>query len=146
MDGSRRLFRALRFSPPLPWLPRGWAWQKEHRSSAVTRSGLSTEPLVLQTVYYPMEFVAEGGATHLLVPDDIDGGQTEGVLKYLESTLGVKQVGLRDMIIARPPRRLEALLRPVGQGTGSCRRVAAGQLRRGWQADPVRAHRLPRRP
>jgi GntR family transcriptional regulator len=61
-------------------------------------------PWSLQTVYYPMEFVTGGGATDLLVPGDISGGQTEGVLKYLESTLGVKQAGLRDMIIARPPR------------------------------------------
>ena len=51
-----------------------------------------------------MEFATEGGATDLLKPDDISGGHREGVLKYLESTLGVRQVGWRDMLIARPPR------------------------------------------
>ena len=51
-----------------------------------------------------MEFATEGGATDLLKPDDISGGHREGVLKYLESTLGVRQAGWRDMLIARPPR------------------------------------------
>ena len=60
-------------------------------------------PWSLQTTFYPMEFVTEGGATDLLVPEDISGGHREGVLKYLESTLGVRQAGWRDMIIARPP-------------------------------------------
>ena len=64
-------------------------------------------PWCLQTVFYPMEFATGGGATDLLVPGDISGGHREGVLKYLESTLGVKQVGWRDMIIARPPRGIE---------------------------------------
>ena len=60
-------------------------------------------PWSLQTTFYPMEFVTEGGATDLLKPDDISGGHREGVLKYLESTLGVRQVGWRDRVIARPP-------------------------------------------
>jgi len=64
-------------------------------------------PWSLQTVFYPMEFVTEGGATDLLVPEDISGGHREGVLKYLESTLGVRQAGWRDMIIARPPNGQE---------------------------------------
>jgi GntR family transcriptional regulator len=64
-------------------------------------------PWSLQTIFYPMEFATEGGATDLLVPDDMSGGHREGVLKYLESTLGVRQAGWRDMIIARPPRRHE---------------------------------------
>ncbi len=61
-------------------------------------------PWSLQTIFYPMEFATEGGATDLLVPDDMSGGHREGVLKYLESTLGIRQAGWRDMIIARPPR------------------------------------------
>jgi len=61
-------------------------------------------PWSLQTVFYPMEFATGGGATDLLVPQDIGGGDREGVLKYLQSTLGVRQAGWRDMIIARPPR------------------------------------------
>ena len=60
-------------------------------------------PWSLQTIFYPMEFATEGGATDLLKPDDISGGHREGVLKYLESTLGVRQAGWRDMLIARPP-------------------------------------------
>lgn len=64
-------------------------------------------PWSLQTLFYPMEFVTEGGATDLLVPEDISGGHREGVLKYLESTLGVRQAGWRDMIIARPPNGQE---------------------------------------
>jgi GntR family transcriptional regulator len=65
---------------------------------------LDGTPWSLQTVFYPMEFATGGGATDLLVPEDIGGGDREGVLKYLESTLGVRQAGWRDMIIARPPR------------------------------------------
>jgi GntR family transcriptional regulator len=68
---------------------------------------LDGTPWSLQTVFYPMEFVTEGGATDLLVPEDISGGHREGVLKYLESTLGVRQAGWRDMIIARPPHGQE---------------------------------------
>jgi GntR family transcriptional regulator len=64
-------------------------------------------PWSLQTIFYPMEFATEGGATDLLKPDDMSGGHKEGVLKYLESTLGIRQAGWRDMIIARPPRRHE---------------------------------------
>lgn len=64
-------------------------------------------PWSLQTIFYPMEFATRGGATALLVPDDMSAGPREGVLKYLESTLGVKQAGWRDMIIARPPREQE---------------------------------------
>jgi GntR family transcriptional regulator len=52
----------------------------------------------LQTTFYPMEFVTRG-ATQLLVADDI----ADGVVKYLEAELGIKQVGWRDTIIARPP-------------------------------------------
>jgi GntR family transcriptional regulator len=64
-------------------------------------------PWSLQTIFYPMEFATEGGATALLVPHDMSARPGEGVLKYLESTLGVKQVGWRDMMIARPPRGQE---------------------------------------
>ena len=61
-------------------------------------------PWSLQTIFYPMQFATEGGATALLVPEDLSAGPREGALKYLESTLGVRQAGWRDMIIARPPR------------------------------------------
>ena len=64
-------------------------------------------PWSLQTIFYPMEFATAGGATDLLVPDDLSRGPKEGALKYLESTLGIRQVGWRDMIITRPPRGQE---------------------------------------
>ncbi len=55
-------------------------------------------PWSLQTTFYPMEFVTRG-ATQLIVAEDI----TEGMVKYLEAKLGIKQVGWRDTITARSP-------------------------------------------
>jgi len=52
----------------------------------------------MQTTFYPMKFV-ERGATKLLMAENI----AEGMVKYLEEKLGIKQVGWRDMIMARPP-------------------------------------------
>jgi GntR family transcriptional regulator len=62
-------------------------------------------PWSLQTTFYPMEFLTRG-ATDLLKPENIGGGW-RGVLEYLEKALGVRQVGWRDRIIARPPDRTE---------------------------------------
>ena len=62
-------------------------------------------PWSLQTTFYPMEFLTRG-ATDLLRPENIDGGW-RGVLEYLEKTLGVRQAGWRDRIIARPPNGTE---------------------------------------
>ena len=58
-------------------------------------------PWSLQTTFYPMEFVTRG-ATDLLKPENIDGGW-RGMLEYLEKALGIRQVGWRDRIMARPP-------------------------------------------
>jgi GntR family transcriptional regulator len=55
-------------------------------------------PWSMQTTFYPMDFVTKNGATKLLMAENIG----EGMVKYLE-TLGIKQVGWRDTIIARPP-------------------------------------------
>ena len=52
----------------------------------------------LQTTFYPMDFVTKRGATKLLMAENI----SEGMVSYLE-TLGIKQVGWRDAIVARPP-------------------------------------------
>jgi GntR family transcriptional regulator len=52
----------------------------------------------MQTTFYPMRFV-EQGATKLLMAQNI----AEGMVKYLEAELGIKQVGWRDMITARTP-------------------------------------------
>lgn len=53
-------------------------------------------PWSLQTTFYPMEFVTRG-ATRLLIAENI----TDGIIKYVEDTLGVRQVGLHDLITAR---------------------------------------------
>jgi GntR family transcriptional regulator len=68
-------------------------------------------PSSLQTSYYPMEFV-HAGATRLLEAVDISseaadissgGEKYSGVTKYLEVTLGVRQVGYRDLVRVRAP-------------------------------------------
>jgi len=55
-------------------------------------------PWSMQTTFYRLDFVTRG-ATQLLVAQDIK----DGMVKYLESELGIKQVGWRDSIVARPP-------------------------------------------
>ena len=52
----------------------------------------------MQTTFYPMRFV-ERGATMLLMAENI----AEGMVKYLETKLGIKQLGWRDGITARAP-------------------------------------------
>jgi GntR family transcriptional regulator len=59
-------------------------------------------PWSLQTSFYPMEFVTRG-ATQLLMAENFQGG----IVKELEASLGIKQLGWRDTIIARPPARNE---------------------------------------
>jgi GntR family transcriptional regulator len=56
-------------------------------------------PWSMQSSFYPMEFATEGKASRLLMADDIK----EGAVRYLESTMGLKQVGYRDWITARAP-------------------------------------------
>jgi GntR family transcriptional regulator len=56
-------------------------------------------PWSLQSTFYPMEFVTQGGANRLLMAQDIE----EGTVRYLESTLGLEQVGYREWITARAP-------------------------------------------
>jgi GntR family transcriptional regulator len=60
-------------------------------------------PWSLQTSFYPMGFVLQG-ASRLIQADDI----TEGAVKYLADTLGLKQVGYRDWISVRAPDPNEA--------------------------------------
>ena len=50
----------------------------------------------LQTSYYPITWV-QMGAEDLLHPEDI----REGAVKYLASTIGLDQVGYRDLVTAR---------------------------------------------
>ena len=60
-------------------------------------------PWSLQTSYYPMTFVTEGGASRLLMAQDI----TEGTVRYLGDVLGLRQTSYRDWITARAPNSRE---------------------------------------
>jgi GntR family transcriptional regulator len=57
----------------------------------------------IQTSYYPMEFV-QRGATGLLQVTDIP----EGVRRYLDGVLGIKEVGSHDTMRVRAPSAAEA--------------------------------------
>jgi GntR family transcriptional regulator len=57
----------------------------------------------LQTSYYPMRFVTEGGAHRLLDARGIP----EGTVEYLRGALGLKQAGYRDKLIVRTPDQNE---------------------------------------
>jgi GntR family transcriptional regulator len=56
-------------------------------------------PWSLQTSFYPMEFVTERGATDLLKAENMP----DGVVRYLEPILEIKQLGYRDWVTARNP-------------------------------------------
>jgi GntR family transcriptional regulator len=56
----------------------------------------------LQTSYYPMKWVT-AGAAGLLKPKDIP----EGAVEYLAKAIGLKQIGYRDLILARLPNDRE---------------------------------------
>jgi GntR family transcriptional regulator len=62
-------------------------------------------PWSLQTTFYPMTFVTEGGASRLILAEDMPAG----AVAYVEETLGVKQVGWRDRITVRAPGQTEAM-------------------------------------
>jgi GntR family transcriptional regulator len=59
---------------------------------------IDKQPWSLQTSFYPMDFVLKG-AVRLLEAVDIE----EGTVRYLEQTLGLKQLGYRDWITVRGP-------------------------------------------
>lgn len=59
-------------------------------------------PWSLQTSFYPLRFV-ELGAARLIQATDI----AQGTVSYLRETLGVDQIGWRDMIIVRAPNKTE---------------------------------------
>lgn len=56
-------------------------------------------PFSRQTSFYPLEFVTSGQAPQLLMAQDM----SDGILRYLEESMGLKQVGYRDWITARTP-------------------------------------------
>ncbi len=60
-------------------------------------------PWSLQTSFYPMSFVDRGGAIELIQAKDMP----DGVVRYLEDQLGIKQVGWRDKITVRMPNPTE---------------------------------------
>ncbi len=60
-------------------------------------------PWSLQTTFYPMRLV-EAGARRILEAADMP----DGVVRYLEETLGVKQIGWRDRITVRAPDKDES--------------------------------------
>ncbi|MGO9163494.1 MAG: GntR family transcriptional regulator, partial [Streptosporangiaceae bacterium] len=59
-------------------------------------------PWSLQTSFYPMSLV-EQGASQIIVAQDMP----DGVVRYLEDDLGLKQVGWRDRITVRAPDQVE---------------------------------------
>ncbi len=59
----------------------------------------------LETSYYPISLVSRG-ARQLINASDI----SQGVVRYLEETLGIKHVRLTDTILVRPPDMEEAAL------------------------------------
>jgi GntR family transcriptional regulator len=60
-------------------------------------------PYSLQTTFYPMQLV-EKGAVRLIQAENL----REGAVRYLKETLGVKQVGWRDLFTVRAPDATEA--------------------------------------
>jgi GntR family transcriptional regulator len=60
------------------------------------KRSIDDTPWSMQTSFYPMGFVLKG-ADRLIQADDI----AIGTIKYLEQTLGLKQVGYRDWVTVR---------------------------------------------
>jgi GntR family transcriptional regulator len=67
------------------------------------KRGIDSTPWSMQTSFYPMGFVLKG-ADLLIQAEDI----AIGTVKYLEQTLGLKQVGYRDWITVRTADGTEA--------------------------------------
>lgn len=67
------------------------------------RRFIDNSPWSMQTSYYPMEF-ADRGAERLRSARNIE----EGTVEYLKRTLGIRQVGYRDLITVRAPNPTEA--------------------------------------
>lgn len=68
-------------------------------------------PWSLQTTFYPMEWVTRGAA-RLLIAENI----TDGIVKYVEDVLGVKQIGLHDLITARVANSQETAFFDLPEG------------------------------
>lgn len=75
------------------WIPVGTEVISRHRERYIDGKAWS-----LETSFYPGEF-ADRGAEKLRKAGDID----EGTVRYLQDTIGIRQVGYRDWISVRPP-------------------------------------------
>jgi len=80
------------------WIVKGTEVISRHE-----RRFIDGTPWSIQTSFYPMEF-ADRGAERLRIPRDI----SEGTVRYLAETLGIRQVGYRDWITMRAPNATEA--------------------------------------
>ena len=89
-------------------------------------------PWSLQTSFYPMSLVDQG-ARRLLQTSDI----TEGTVRYLEKTLGVRQAGYRDTIRVRAPYESEAAFFGV-PADGRVAILAAVRTAFGEDGKPIR--------
>ena len=67
------------------------------------KRSIDDTPWSMQTSFYPMGFVTQGAGL-LIQAEDIK----VGTVKYLAETLGLKQVGYRDLITVRAPDTTEA--------------------------------------
>lgn len=67
------------------------------------KRSIDDTPWSMQTSFYPMGFVTQGAGL-LIQAEDIK----IGTVKYLAETLGLKQVGYRDLITVRVPDTTEA--------------------------------------
>jgi GntR family transcriptional regulator len=63
---------------------------------------IDSVPWLLQTTFYPMEFVTDG-ALRLIETVSLEGG----AIAYLREAIEVEQAGWRDFIMARTPDRTE---------------------------------------
>ncbi len=72
-------------------LPEGTMVISRYQERSIDETPWST-----QTTFYPMEWVTRG-ASRLLIAENI----TDGIIGYVEGVLGIKQVGLHDLITAR---------------------------------------------
>jgi GntR family transcriptional regulator len=79
-------------------LPKGTQVISRHEKRYIDET-----PWSLMTSFYPRGFAAQG-AEKLLFADNIVGG----AVKYLNETLGLRQVGYRDWITVRAPNAQEA--------------------------------------
>jgi GntR family transcriptional regulator len=105
--GKERVFRSTDPQVEIQKAPAGIAGLLEIDDGAQVVSRhqkryIDETPWSMQTSFYPMAFVLKG-AERLIQADDIP----IGTMKYLEQTLGLKQVGYNDWITVRATNATE---------------------------------------